>query len=789
MDSLIVSTLLRRLLAAVLVWAALGNAVWADERKDPTGIVFPNVPNIVGGNTAADGEFPFLVRLYVTISGATYLCGGSLLSDTWVITAAHCLEGASASGISIRAGSNQKSSGGEVISATHLFVHPDYDNSTLDNDIALIELSAAVSAPNTGTISRLTTNEASAMPEGSTVWVAGWGTTSFQGSGTENLLKVSVDVSYRDTCATNSDYFDYELTNNMLCAGVPGGGQDACQGDSGGPLFRFSGNKTWLAGIVSWGQGCALADYPGVYTRVANYDNWITQTINADGSNTGGNSNPGGGPTPGADGTCTVDVASSRTGTQFRVNVLSGCSTDLAISYEAAANFWADFLASPVQIAVDANFEPLLCAPNSGVLGAAGPTLVSTDPRLPDPDTSYTIAHANSLVGEDLAQSSVDVEMTFNSGVGQPGCLENKQWYFDDGSSPTTPANTIDFYGTILHEIAHGLGFLSLMYPSYPEEPEGNPDPPYAEWMNDVYSQKLDNLNVSPLSGLTPEQRFDALTDPYNLVWTGSGVGGLADTLNAGTSAGSVRMYAPDPYQGGSSVSHFDTSLDPNDLMEPFKTARNATDYRMTKNLFRDIGWKTIPDAPGITSVSAGINYVDVSLQAPYHLGNTLLLNYTATCGGQSATAVGPTLRVSGLSPETGYTCSATVTTAVGESDPSASLSVSTLSSLPGQATITSIDTLADEVTFLISLSSGSTILIEQYVVDCTSPDGIVISSNSATTSVTVAGLDEGVDYSCAAFAESSGGAGPTSSATTVSVDGVLPGLPVWLLYQATQSR
>ena len=194
MDGSAIITLVRRLLAAALIWPVLGNAAWADEPKDPSGIVFPNFPNIVGGNTAADGEFPFLVRLYITIDGATYLCGGSLLSDTWVITAAHCLEGAAASGVSIRAGSNQKSSGGELISASQLFTHPDYDNYTLDNDIALIELSAAVTAPKTGAINRLTSNEASVMPEGSSVWVAGWGTTSYQGSGTENLLKVSEKI-------------------------------------------------------------------------------------------------------------------------------------------------------------------------------------------------------------------------------------------------------------------------------------------------------------------------------------------------------------------------------------------------------------------------------------------------------------------------------------------------------------------------------------------------------------------------------------------------------------------
>ena len=81
------------LLAAALLYWGTG-APRADEMNDPSGIVVPDFPNIVGGNIAADGEFPFLVRLYINIGGSSYLCGGSLLTDTWVLTAAHCLEGA-----------------------------------------------------------------------------------------------------------------------------------------------------------------------------------------------------------------------------------------------------------------------------------------------------------------------------------------------------------------------------------------------------------------------------------------------------------------------------------------------------------------------------------------------------------------------------------------------------------------------------------------------------------------------------------------------------------------------
>ena len=232
--------------------------------------------SILGGTQAASGEFPFMVQ--VRPDGD--LCAGSLISDRWIITAAHCMEGIStASNISVRAGSNFLSSGGEVIEALRFFVHPEFDALTFDHDIALIELASPVTADKTGTIDWLSGNESALLPEGASVVVTGWGSTSFGGSASEDLLKVSVTVQYPNTCVDSSLYTESEITDNMLCAGVPEGGQDACQGDSGGPLIVYDDGLAWLAGIVSWGQGCGLADYPGVYTRIAKFDRWISEQI------------------------------------------------------------------------------------------------------------------------------------------------------------------------------------------------------------------------------------------------------------------------------------------------------------------------------------------------------------------------------------------------------------------------------------------------------------------------------------------------------------------------------
>lgn len=243
-----------------------------DSNQNPTS----DPASILGGTQAASGEFPFMVQ----VRPDSDLCAGSLISDRWIITAAHCMEGIStASNISVRAGSNFLSSGGEVIEALRFIVHPEFDALTFDYDIALIELASPVTADATGTIDWLSANESTLLPEGASVVVTGWGSTSFGGSTSEDLLKVTVTLQYPNSCRGSSLYTDEEITDNMLCAGVPEGGQDACQGDSGGPLIVYGNGQAWLAGIVSWGQGCGLADYPGVYTRVAKFDRWIREQI------------------------------------------------------------------------------------------------------------------------------------------------------------------------------------------------------------------------------------------------------------------------------------------------------------------------------------------------------------------------------------------------------------------------------------------------------------------------------------------------------------------------------
>jgi secreted trypsin-like serine protease len=235
---------------------------------------------IIGGTEASSGEYPFLAALLDSTRGSTeygqQFCGGTLINEYWVVTAAHCFGGmtlpADTSNISVMLGTNNLAKAKETISVAEIIVHENFESLTYNNDIALLRLST----PATNTpVASVSTTTAPLYATNTVAQVAGWGNTAYPDILYPTaLMKASVPVVSNDTCNQSVSY-NNSITTNMICAGYAAGGTDSCQGDSGGPLFVEDNGKFGLIGVVSFGDGCALPNKYGVYAKVANYETWI----------------------------------------------------------------------------------------------------------------------------------------------------------------------------------------------------------------------------------------------------------------------------------------------------------------------------------------------------------------------------------------------------------------------------------------------------------------------------------------------------------------------------------
>lgn len=240
-------------------------------------------PRIINGFPGNLAEFPYQVSLgFATISSprVAHFCGGVLISPNWVLTAAHCVARTlhtpqlSPSDVMVFVGSAQLSRGGRRIGVKYIEAHPSYDYTTSDNDVAVLQLASPV--PAQVPIQMLTAQEdARLLRPGQNTVVSGWGdTVAGANASSDQLLFALIPVVDFASCNGPNSY-NGALTTNMICAGVGNG--DACQGDSGGPMAvpMPDGQRRKLAGVVSGGKGCNLPKYPGVYTRVANYEQWV----------------------------------------------------------------------------------------------------------------------------------------------------------------------------------------------------------------------------------------------------------------------------------------------------------------------------------------------------------------------------------------------------------------------------------------------------------------------------------------------------------------------------------
>ncbi len=241
-------------------------------------------PAIIGGAPADPGEYPWQVALLYASDGSWWGCGGSLLTPTWVATAAHCVTSgpfvASPAALNVAVGRyNINSTQGQRIPVAEVLVHPDWDPFTFDNDVALLRLATpAVLTTTVQTIPLATVYEGSLFAAGTPAIVTGWGTrTAGADDFPDELYEVQVPIVEQSACQFAYGTVGETITDNMICAGLVQGGKDSCQGDSGGPLVVPAGSGFKLAGIVSWGRDCAAPGFPGVYTRVAAVADWIAQ--------------------------------------------------------------------------------------------------------------------------------------------------------------------------------------------------------------------------------------------------------------------------------------------------------------------------------------------------------------------------------------------------------------------------------------------------------------------------------------------------------------------------------
>ena len=241
---------------------------------------------IVGGTAAQITSFPWQVSLQS--AAGSHFCGGSIVTPTWIVTAAHCVAEGAPGRIVAGISRLSQSGTGQIRSIKRVISYPGYTDPTVGKDAAMIELTAPLTLNGT-TVRAIRPLTAAAAPAltaaGVTTTVSGWGTTAEGGTTLPDQLQ-SVQVPIIALAAASTSY-GQTLTDDQLAAGLTGGGKDSCQGDSGGPLVVADGTEMVLAGIVSWGlsastgRGCEETALFSAYTNISKFVPWLNQTIEA----------------------------------------------------------------------------------------------------------------------------------------------------------------------------------------------------------------------------------------------------------------------------------------------------------------------------------------------------------------------------------------------------------------------------------------------------------------------------------------------------------------------------
>ncbi|HSX58616.1 MAG TPA: Ig-like domain-containing protein [Tahibacter sp.] len=269
------------------------------------------------------------------------------------------------------------------------------------------------------------------------------------------------------------------------------------------------------------------------------------------------------------------------------------------ILFQTAVNTWGSALASNRVIKVNASFATLSCSASSGTLGSAG---AATNIVLSDSGRQryFPVALAEALLDQELNGAGNEINTTFNARIdlNDTGCLGTTRFYY--GLTGPAPAGTIALYPVVLHELGHGLGFAALIC----RTPAGctSPTTPYGGYFNGIADIWSDFLRDNDIDGSGTNKRWSAMTnaervisfthDPL-LVWDGMSVTtNLGSQVAVARNEGRMRMYAPNPLVGGSSISHFHSDASPNLLMEPSANADVFNQTDLADCLLADVGWE-----------------------------------------------------------------------------------------------------------------------------------------------------------------------------------------------------